>query len=86
MKLFPALTPLELVAIDILGNLEVAQRNSKYLLVKSDRFWKLVRTVLLMAITPEYVIKASVTHLIMANGSPRLLSSNSGNRFTLKMF
>lgn len=62
MKVFPALAPLTFVAIDILGELVTTSRENKYLLVISDRFSKLIRTVPLRTITAEAVPKAFDTH------------------------
>ena len=45
LQLFPAKAPLESVCIDLLGELIRTSRGHKYLLVITDRFSKLVRTV-----------------------------------------
>jgi hypothetical protein len=45
MKLFPANEPLEFVSIDILGPLPKTVRGKRFLLVISDRFSKLTRSI-----------------------------------------
>ena len=45
LKQFPATAPLEAVAIDILGELIRTSRGKQYLLVMSDRFTKLTKSV-----------------------------------------
>jgi hypothetical protein len=58
LKLFPADGPLEFIAIDILGPLTKTKAGNQYLLVISDRFSKLVRTIPLRTITTYTVAVA----------------------------
>jgi hypothetical protein len=58
LKLFPANGPLEFVAMDILGPLPKTERGMHFLLVISDRFSNLTRTVPLRTITALVVAKA----------------------------
>jgi Integrase zinc binding domain len=51
LKLFPASAPLEYVAIDILGPLPKTGHGNRFLLVMTDRFSKLTRTVPLRTTT-----------------------------------
>lgn len=62
LKLFPAEAPLELVAIDTLGELLHTPRGNRLLLEISDRFSKLVRTVPIKRITAVEVAKEFVHH------------------------
>ena len=62
LKLFPARASLEFVAIDILGELIKTPRGSCYMLVISEWFSKLVRTVPLKKVTASEVAKAFVHH------------------------
>ena len=86
MKLFPASGPLEFVAIDILGELIRTPRRNRYLLVISDRYSKLVRTVPLKKISAIEVAKAFVHHWVFVYGPPALLLSDNGSQFTSKLF
>jgi hypothetical protein len=58
LKLFPASGPLEVFAMDILGPLPKTEHGNRFLLVISDRFYKLTRTVPLRTITALGVAKA----------------------------
>jgi Integrase zinc binding domain len=58
LKLFPADGPLEFVSMDILGPLPKTEYGNRSLLVISDRFSKLTRTVPLRTITALVVSKA----------------------------
>ena len=86
LRLFPASSPLEFVAIDLLGELIKTPRGNRFLLVISDRFSKLVRTVPMKTITAEAVAKAFVTHWVMAYGPPVWLLSDNGKQFTSRFF
>jgi hypothetical protein len=86
MKLFPANEPLEYVAIDLLGPLPKTAHGNRYLLVISDRFSKLTRTVPLRTTTALVVAKAFCTHWVYAYGIPKFLLSDNGTQFTSKFF
>lgn len=86
MKLFPASAPLEFVSIDILGELPVTPRKNRYLLVISDRFSKLTKTVPLRGITATTVAQAFCTHWVFTYGPPVFLLSDNGAQFTSKFF
>ena len=64
LRLFPATAPLESVAIDILGELLVTERGNRFLLVITDRFSKLVRTIPLPKITAQGVAEAFVKAMV----------------------
>lgn len=86
MKIFPALNPLELVAINILVELVTTPRINEYLLHISDSFSKLVRTALLDSITAAYVAKAFLAYCVMAYAPPRILLSDIAEQFILQFF
>ena len=64
LTLFPANAPLESVFIDLLGELTRTPRGNRYLLIITDRFTKLVRTVPLKGISAAAVTQAFVTHWV----------------------
>ena len=64
LKTFPPMGPLEFIAIEILGELPRTPRGNRYLLVISDRYSKLTRTVPLKKIPAETVAQAFVSHWV----------------------
>ena len=86
LKLFPASAPLEFVAIGILGELIKTPRGNCYMLVISDRFSKLVRTVPLKKVTASEVAKAFVHHWVFPYSAPIWLLSDNGRQFIAKLF
>lgn len=61
MKNFLVLAPLKFVVSDVLGEPVRTPRRSKYLLVISDHFSKLVRTIPLWMVTADVMTKAFAT-------------------------
>ena len=86
VELFPAKAPLEFVSIDLLGPLLRTRRGHEHLLVITDRFSKLVRTVPMKRITAGDVAKAFVTYWIFVYGPPVKVLSDNGKQFTAKFF
>jgi hypothetical protein len=86
MQLFTAQNPLEFVAIDILGPLPKTAHGNRFLLVISDRFSKLTRTIPMRTTTALAVEKAFCTHWVFSYGPPRYLLSDNGPQFTAKFF
>ena len=86
LKLFPASGPLEFVAIDILGPLIRTSRGNRFLLVISDRFSKLTRTVPMSRVTEAAVAKAFTTHWAFTYGPPSILLSDNGKQFAARLF
>ena len=86
MQLFTAQEPLEFVAIDILGPLPKTAHGNRFLLVISDRFSKLTRTIPMRTTTALAVAKAFCTHWVFSYGPPRYLLSDNGTQFTAKFF
>ena len=86
MRLFPARRPLEEVSIDILGELIRTKRGNQYLLVITDRYSKLVRTVPLKRITAFSIAKAFVDHWVYVYGPPLSLLADNGKQFVARFF
>jgi RNase H-like domain found in reverse transcriptase/Reverse transcriptase (RNA-dependent DNA polymerase)/Integrase zinc binding domain/Integrase core domain/Chromo (CHRromatin Organisation MOdifier) domain/Retroviral aspartyl protease len=86
LKLFPASEPLEYVSLDILGPLPKTEHGNRFLLVITDRFSKLTRTVPLRTITAFVVAKAFCEHWVFAYGPPRHALTDNGTQFTAKFF
>jgi transposase InsO family protein len=86
LRLFPAAGPLDFVAIDLLGPLTRTKAGHQYLLVISDRFSKLVRTIPLRTITTYTVAVAFCHHWVFVYGTPRILLSDNGTQFNSKFF
>ena len=86
LKLFPAEGPLEFVAMDILGPLPKTEHGNRFLLVITDRFSKLTRTVPLRTITALVVAKAFCDAWVFSYGPPRYLLTDNGTQFNAKFF
>jgi hypothetical protein len=86
LKLFPATEPLEFVSLDILGPLPKTEHGNIFLLVITDRFSKLTRTVPLRTISAFVVAKAFSEHLVFVYGPPRYTLTDKGAQFTAKFF
>jgi Integrase zinc binding domain len=91
LRLFPAAGPLDVallhfVAIDLLGPLTRTKAGHKYLLVISDRFSKLVRTIPLRTITTYTMAVAFCHHWVFVYGTPPRLLSDNGTQFISKFF
>ena len=86
MTLFPAISPLVCVSIDILGDLMRTKRKNRYLLVITHRFTKLVRTVPMKKISSTEVAKELVHHWVFVYGPTIYLLSDNGSQFTSRLF
>ncbi|CAN8062284.1 unnamed protein product [Agarophyton chilense] len=86
MTLFQAKAPLQYVSIDILGELIRSRRGYRYLLVITDRFSKLVRTVPLKRITAAVITQAFIKLWVFIYGPPKVLLSDNGKQFVAKFF
>ena len=71
LQLFPATEPLASVSIDILGEFITTPRRNKYLLVISDRFTKLTKTVPIKKISAAEVAKSFVDNWVFNYGPHR---------------
>jgi transposase InsO family protein len=86
LKLFPADGPLEFVVMDVLGPLPKTERGNCFLLVISDRFSKLTRTVPLRSITALVIAKVFCDAWVFSYRSPRYLLTDNGTQFNAKFF
>jgi Integrase core domain/Integrase zinc binding domain/Chromo (CHRromatin Organisation MOdifier) domain len=86
LKLFPAAEPLEYVSLDILGPLPKTEHGNRFLLVITDRFSKLTRTVPLRVISALAVAKAFCEHWVFVYGPPRYALTDNGAQFAAKFF
>lgn len=71
MMPYPATAPLEIAGIDILGQVVRTPRGKNFLLVITDRYFKIVRTVLLKETTPASVAKALTRSWVPTYGPPK---------------
>ena len=86
LKLFPATAPLESVALDIYGELVRTSRGNQYLLVISDRFTKLTKTVPLKSVSAAEIAKAFVNEWVFNYGPPVDLLADNAKYFSSKFF
>ena len=86
LKLFPALKPLDSVAIDQLGPLPEGTGGSQFLLCIVDRFTKLTQVVPLKTATAYTVAAAFVEHWVYKYGPPQTLVSDNGPQFSARFF
>jgi hypothetical protein len=86
LKLFPAKGTLESVAMDILGPLPSTKHGNRFLLVITDRYSKVTKTVPLRVVTALYVTKAFCDHWGFAYDAPVSLLTDNGPKFTARLF
>ncbi len=86
LKLFPATFPLESVALDYVGPLPKSHRGNDHLLVITDRYSKLTRTVPLKNPSARDTARAFCSHWAFIYGPPVTLLSDNGGHFTAKFF
>lgn len=86
LKLFMPNGPLEFVCLDILGPLPKTSAGNKFLLVISDRFSKLTRSVPLPNARAETVAKAFFNHWLTVYGVPLVVLTDNGSNFRAKFF
>ena len=86
LRIFPATSPLESLAIDIIGPLTKTKKGLRFLLVTSDRFSKLNHVVALRRIDAYTVAVAFVEAWVFKYGPPKTLISDNGKQFAAKFF
>ena len=74
------------MAMDILGPLPKTEHGNRFLLVITDRFSKLTRTVPLRTITALVVAKAFCDAWVFSYGPPHYLLTDNGTQFNAKFF
>ena len=74
------------MAIDIFGELVKTSRGYQYILVVSDRFSKLTKTIPLKSVSAEEVARAFTNEWVFNYGKPRTLLSDNGTCFTSRFF
>ena len=79
--LFPATTPLECVAIDILGPLPKSKDGYRFILVVTDRFTKLTYAFPLRHIKADDIAQMFVNEWVFKYGPPSELVSDNGSQF-----
>ena len=86
LKLFPATTPLQHVAIDILGPLPTAKDGHRFILVITDRFTKLTHAFPLKRIKADDCALKFVNEWVFKYGPPKDLVSDNGSQFVSLLF
>jgi Integrase zinc binding domain len=86
LKFLPADGPLEFVSMDILGPLPKTEHRNRSLLVISDRFSNLTRTVPLRTIFALVVAKAFGDAWVFSYGPPRYLLTDNRMQFNAKYY
>ena len=86
LQLFAASAPLESVSIDVLGELLKTARGNQYLLVISDRFTKLTKSIPFKGVSAAEAAKAFVNEWVLNYGTPKEILSDNGKCFTAKFF
>jgi Integrase zinc binding domain/Integrase core domain len=85
LKLFPANGPLESVSMDILRPLPRTKHGNRFLLVISDRYSKVTKTVPLRTVTALSVSRAFCDHWAYVYGPPVSLLTDDGPQSTAKV-
>jgi Integrase core domain/Integrase zinc binding domain len=84
LQLLPVKGPLESVEMKILGPPPRPKHGNCFLLVISDRFSKVTKTVPLRTVTALSVARAFCDHWAYAYGRPLSLQTDNGPQFTAK--
>ncbi|CDF32918.1 unnamed protein product [Chondrus crispus] len=86
LKLFPAAGPLQFVAMDLLGPLPKTAHGNQHVLVITDRFSKLTRSIPLRTTTASVVANAFLDNWVYVYGAPRYVLTDNGPQFAAKFF
>ena len=81
LQLFPPSGPLESVALDIFGPLIQTPRGNQYLLMITDRYSKLTKSVPMKSVSAEAVAIAFTNEWALTYGPPTDLLSDNGSAF-----
>ncbi len=83
---FCACSPLESVALDVLGGLPKSCKGELYILVMVDRFSKLCRFLPMRSSSAENVAETFCNKWVFVYGPPKTLLTNSGPHLIPKLF
>ena len=86
MKLFPATGPLDFLAMDLLGPLPRTHQVNEYVLVITDRFTKLCRSVTLRNTKAVTVVTIFLDLWAYAYGAPSYVLTDNSPQFAAKFF
>ncbi len=86
LRLFPPAGPLESVAIDIFGPLLKTARGNQYLLMITDRYSKLTKSVPMKTMSAEAVAITFTNEWALTYGPPADILADNGGCFTSKFF
>jgi transposase InsO family protein len=87
LQLFPPSSPMEFIAMHILGPLTQTDKGNRFLLVVTDRFSKLTRAYPLASTTADVVAKTLFDGWVAAGyGIPQVLLTDNGTQFVSKFF
>lgn len=81
MKLFPATAPLEDISMDILGPLIETPHGNAYILVITDRYSKLTRSIPMSSVKAIDVARTFLSHWVYAYGPPKSMLTDNGTQF-----
>jgi transposase InsO family protein len=74
-------SPMQSIAMDILGPLPVTKRNNRYVIVFTDRFSRFVEVEALVDQETATVAEAFIKCILLRHGAPRVLLSDRGSNF-----
>jgi len=86
LTLFPAEEPLTSLSVDIFGPIPASKAKNRFILVITDRFFKLPMCVALRRITAMSVASAIIDAWIFCYGPPDFILSDQGPQFMSNFF
>lgn len=84
--MFLAKQPLELVAVDLLGQLPKTKAGNCFILVMADQFTNLTQVVPLKRTSGLDVAKEFESHWVFKYGAPKEVLSDNGAQFASKLY